>query len=58
MIETLTGAIATISTATTLGFVGYAASSAAVISGVIALPALSVVAGIVLLHTGIKELRG
>ncbi len=58
MVDTLAGTIATLSTTASLGFLGYAAASFAVITGAIALPVLTTFAAISLISIGCKRYRG
>ena len=57
MADTIAGAIATLSTTASLGFIGYAAASTAVITGAIALPVLTTIAAISLISMGYNNRR-
>ena len=55
MSDVLAGAIATVSTTLSLGYVGYVVASAAVVGGAIGLPAVSALVGIGLIFVGFKS---
>lgn len=57
MSDTLAGIISVISTTVSCCFVGYATASAAVVSGAIALSAISALAGIGLFAIGFQNTR-
>ncbi|MBW4628261.1 MAG: hypothetical protein KME49_22795 [Brasilonema octagenarum HA4186-MV1] len=57
MSDTLAGIISVISTTVSLGFVGYATASVAIVSGAIALSAISALAGIGLFVIGFQNIR-